>query len=281
MTRDDQPRRAAAFLALHEPPPILVLPNAWDVVSARLFELEGFKAIGTTSAGIAATLGYPDGQRMTLEENLAVVRRIAVQVRVPVSADIEAGYATSIDGVVRAARAAIEAGAVGINIEDGTGDPSAPLFDAAFQAERIAAIRAMASSLKIPLVVNARTDAWMASKAETSMRLRQAVERGNAYRHAGADCVFVPDMGDLGREAIACLVREIDGPINVIAGASTPPVPVLQEIGVARVSLGPRPMRAALALVRRIACELKDAGTYRTMTADALTYAEINGMFAE
>ncbi|MFQ5806702.1 MAG: isocitrate lyase/phosphoenolpyruvate mutase family protein, partial [Phycisphaerae bacterium] len=98
-----------------------MLPNAWDVVSARLFQIEGFKAIGTTSAGIAATLGYPDGQRMSLTNNLAVVRRIAERIDLPISADIEAGYATSIDGVVQAARAALEAGAVGINLEDGTG----------------------------------------------------------------------------------------------------------------------------------------------------------------
>lgn len=280
MTEDDQRCKAAAFLALHNSPPMLVLPNAWDVVSARLFQLEGFKAIGTTSAGIAATLGYPDGQRMTLAENLAVARRIAERIDLPISADIEAGYATSIDGVVHAARLTLEAGAVGVNLEDGTGDSATPLFEVALQAEKIAAIREFASSVGISLVINARTDVYLTPEDDPLARLRHAVERGNAYRRAGADCIFVPDAGDLDREAIARLVHEIDAPINLIAGAKTPPLAELANLGVARVSLGPRPMRAALAVVRAIARELNDAGTYTRMTADALTYSEINRMLA-
>jgi 2-methylisocitrate lyase-like PEP mutase family enzyme len=281
MTKDEQRIQAERFLGNHQAPPILVLPNAWDVISARLFELEGFKAIGTTSAGISATLGYADGQRMTLDENLAVVRRIAGQVQIPVSADLEAGYATSVEGVVQAARAALEADAVGINLEDGTGEAAAPLIEIAAQVEKIAAIRELASSAGIPLVINARTDVYLTPEDDPLAHLRSAVERGAAYRQAGADCIFVPDMGDLDREAIARLVEEIDAPINLIAGARTPPLAELEDLGVARVSLGPRPMRAALALVRKIARELNDAGTYTRMTAEALTYAEVNAMLAK
>ncbi|UCG33979.1 MAG: isocitrate lyase/phosphoenolpyruvate mutase family protein [Phycisphaerales bacterium] len=279
MTRDEQERKAKTFLALHCAPPILVLPNAWDVVSAKIFQLEGFKAVGTTSAGIAATLGYPDGQRMSLRENADVVRRIAERIDLPASADLEAGYATSVDGVAEAAKIMLDAGAVGINLEDSTGDPATPLFETALQVEKIRAIREVASARGVPLVINARTDVCLISKQDAAARLRQVAERAGAYRQAGADCIFVPDVGDFDKPTIAALVREIDAPVNIIAGAHTPSIPELQEIGVARVSVGPRPMRATLGLLRRIARELLGPGTYTSMTAEALTYGEVNQMF--
>jgi 2-methylisocitrate lyase-like PEP mutase family enzyme len=279
MSNDAQRRRAEHFLALHKSPPLLILPNAWDVCSARIFELAGAAAIGTTSAGVSATLGYPDGERMSLEENLSVVRRIADGVDLPVSADIETGYASSPDGVAASARVTWQAGAVGINVEDGTGDAAAPLYDQSLQVEKIRAIRELVSAEEMPLVINARTDVYLVPDDDPSARFRHAVRRANAYQQAGADCVFVPDFGDLDEGMIARLVEEIEAPVNVIAGANTPPIAELEEIGVARVSVGPRPMRAALALLRRIARELLDEGTYRTMLQDTLSYAEVNQMF--
>ncbi len=280
MSKDEQRDRAEEFLKLHAGDEILILPNAWDVSSARLFELEGFKAVGTTSAGISATLGHPDGQHMSLDDNMEVVGRIVEHVHLPISADVEAGYATSIEGVVKSARAVLNVGAVGLNIEDSTGNPAEPLYDEALQAEKIAAIREMALAEGIPLVINARTDVYLLPDGTPAGRMRETVDRCNAYRRAGADCVFVPDMGTLDKETITRLVHAIDAPINIIAGDRTPPLAELQEIGVARVSLGPKPMRAALALVRRIARELLGAGTYTTMTADTMSYSEVNGMFA-
>ena len=279
MTKNEQQRKAREFLALHHAPEILVLPNAWDVVSARIFELEGFNAIGTTSAGVAATLGYPDGEFMSLEETTEVVRRIVSRVNVPVSADMEAGYANSTDGVAKSARTVLNAGAVGLNLEDGTGDASVPLCEESLHVERIQAIREMSSSEDIYVVINARTDVYLVSEEEPTACLRETVRRGNAYRQAGADCIFVPDIARLDKETIARLVEEIDAPVNIIAGPDTPSLPELQEIGVARVSFGPRPMRAALALIRNIAREWRDTGTYSRMVADTLSYAEINGMF--
>ena len=271
--------KANRFLELHAGPELLVLPNAWDVSSARVFELEDFCAVATTSAGIAATLGYPDGERMSLAENLDVVRRIAASTALPVTADIEAGYAKSVEGVAKAARAVLDAGAVGLNIEDGTDDPSNPLCDRLLQEERISAIREIATAAGIHLVINARTDVYLAEGVAPEGRLRMAIERANAYRSAGADCVFVPDVGDLDKETIAALVREIAAPVNVIAGAKTPPIAELQAIGVARVSFGPRPMRALLSLLREIARELKTTGTYRRMSESTLTYREVNTWF--
>ncbi len=271
-------QKAEEFLALHHAPTILILPNAWDVASGKIFELEGFKAIGTTSAGIAATLGYADGQKMSLAENMDVVQRIVRSTTLPVSADIESGYATSIEGIVKAAQAVLNVGAVGLNLEDSTGDPTTPLFDKALQQDKIKAIREMSVAKGIHLVINARTDGIMIHD-ESPQSLRDAIDRGNAYKAAGADCIFVPDVGNLAKKSIAILVKEIDAPINIIAGATTPPIPELQDMGVSRVSVGPRPMRAVLSLLRKIAKELMTTGTYKLMTESSISYSEVNQWF--
>lgn len=276
---DRQRQKADDFLVLHRAPEVLILPNAWDVASERIFELEGFKAIGTTSAGISATLGYADGQRMSLGENMAVVQRIANSTALPVSADIEAGYATSIEGTVKAARAVLSVGAVGLNLEDSTGDPTSPFFDRALQQDRIRAIREMAAATGIHLVINARTDVYLV-EGESTQRLQHAIDRGNAYREAGADCIFVPDVGGLDKKAMAVLVKEIDAPINIVAGATIPPIRELQDMGVSRVSVGPRPMRAVLSFLRKIAKELMTTGTYERMTGSSISYSEVNQWFA-
>lgn len=275
---DQQKQKADDLLALHHGRTILVLPNAWDVVSSKIFELEGFNAIGTTSAGISATLGYADGQQMSLAENMEVVGRIVKSTPLPVSADIEAGYTKSVEGVVRAAKAVLEVGAVGLNLEDATGITDSPLFDIVLQKEKIQAIRQMSDRDGIHLVINARTDVYLVD-GNASDNLRQAIERGNAYKEAGADCIFVPDVGGLDKEAITTLVQEIAAPINIVAGATIPPVAELQEIGVSRVSVGPRPMRAVLSLLREIAKELRTAGTYTLMSRTSISYSEVNQWF--
>lgn len=275
---DRQKQKADDFLALHHAPAILILPNAWDVASGKIFELEGFKAIGTTSAGIAATLGYADGQKMSLAENMEVVKRIVDNTTLPVNADIESGYATSIEDVVNAAQAVLKVGAVGLNLEDSTGDPTNPLFDKAFQQDKIKAIREMAVAQGVDLVINARTDVYLVNY-EYTQSLRHAIDRGNAYKEVGADCIFVPDVDNLDKNAIEILVKEIDAPINIIAGATTPPISELQDIGVSRVSVGPRPMRAVLSLLRKIAKELMTTGTYKLMMESSISYSEVNQWF--
>ena len=273
-----QQQQANDFLALHHASEILILPNAWDVVSAKIFEIESFKASGTTSAGIAATLGYADGQKMSLVENLEVVRRIVNSTDVPISADIESAYATSIEGVVQCAAAVLDVGAVGLNIEDSTSDADFPLISQSLQREKIAAMREMSISRGEKLFINARTDVFLVGKDNTEA-LREAVDRGNAYREAGADCIFIPDAGNLDGPAIEILAQEIAAPINIIAGEITPPIPALQDMGVARVSVGPRPMRAVLSLLRKIATELRVSGTYELMMESSITYSEVNQWF--
>ena len=188
---------AEEFLKLHHSEKILLLPNAWDVISAKIYEQEGFKAIGTTSAGIAATLGYPDGQVMSLEENLSVVKRIVEKINLPVSVDIESGYSDSVEAVAGSAKSVLEVGAVGVNLEDGTGKPDKPLFDVSEQVEKIIAIREMTEFYAVHLFINARIDVYLVSTESQIKRFANAVARANVYLEAGADCVFIPDMGDL------------------------------------------------------------------------------------
>ena len=235
INKELQGKKADDFLALHHAPAVLILPNAWDVASQKIFELEGCKAIGTTSAGIAATLGYADGQEMDLDTNLEMVRRIVSNSKLPVTADMEAGYATSIEGVAAAARAVLDVGAVGLNLEDCTGDASAPLFDMALQQEKIRAMREMSDAEEIHLVINARTDACLLGDGGSS-DLASAIRRGNAYREAGADCIFVPDVGTLDRHAIAQprqtkerVHRTIHGASNRLANRNPQPHIVVRK----------------------------------------------------
>ncbi len=267
------PDKAEQLRALHRTPPILVLPNAWDAATARVFEAEGFPAIGTTSAGVAAALGYPDGGVVPSREMIEAVARIARAVRVPVTADIEHAYAATPDAVAAVVLRVIAAGAVGINLEDCV--PGATeLEPLALQTDKIAAIARAAATAGVRVVINARTDGFLRGIGAREARLGVAIERGRAFLAAGADCVFVPGVRD--PEAIRALVGGIGGPVNVLAVDGTPPIPELEKLGVARVSVGSGPMRAALALVRDVARELKTRGTYSAYTSRALAFDDVN-----
>jgi 2-methylisocitrate lyase-like PEP mutase family enzyme len=277
--RPQQRERAEILRRLHEGPPILVLPNVWDVVTARIVEASGFAALATTSAGVAFALGYPDGERISRAEMAAAVGRIAARVRVPVTADMEAGYGRTPQSAAETARDVIAAGAVGMNLEDAPADGDG-LFDLTLQVERVRAARESADSAGVPLVINARTDVFLASIGAPETRLSHAVRRLNAYRAAGADCLFAPGITDRG--TIAALVREVGGPLNVLAGPGCPPVPELETLGVRRLSLGSGVMRATLGLVRRIAAELQGPGTFTTLLGDQVPpHAEVNRLLGD
>jgi len=266
-----QREKADAFRALHQGPRLLVLPNAWDVASARLVEEAGFPAIATTSAGIAWALGYPDGERISRGEMLATIRRIVAAVHVPVTADVEGGYGATVAAAAETARGVLAAGAVGLNLEDGT--PDGTLLDPELQADRIRAVRETAASARVPLVVNARTDAFEVRQWSRAERFTAAVRRANGYLAAGADCLFVPHVSE--GETIGQLARELAGPLNVIAGPPAPPLPELERLGVRRASLGPRVVQATLGLVRRLVTELRERGTYDSMTELLIPYGEL------
>jgi len=270
-----QSDKAERFRALHRGPKVLVLPNAWDVVSARIFEEAGAAAIATTSAGVAFTLGYPDGQKISRDLMLAAVARIAAKVKVPVTADVESGYGDRPEDAAETARAVIEARAVGLNVEDAVHDGGSPLVDLSLQLEKIAAIREIGKQLGVPLVVNARTDVYLLAVGEPESRYDEAVRRLAAFRDAGADCLFVPGVRDIG--TIGRLVRDLAHPVNILAGPGSPSIPELQKVAVARVSLGSSAMRATLGLARRIGQEVLSEGTYRAL-ADAPSHTEVNGI---
>jgi 2-methylisocitrate lyase-like PEP mutase family enzyme len=261
--------KATAFRQLHSGPRLLVLPNAWDVASAKVIATAGASAIATSSAGVAFVLGFPDGERISRDEMLGMVRRIAAAVEVPVSADVEAGYGASADAAARTARAVLEAGAVGMNLEDAEGGELLPLD---LHVERIRAARAAAASFGVPLVINGRTDAFAARGIAPDARIAEAVRRANAYLAAGADCAFVPFVTQ--PEDIARLAREIRGPINILAKPGSPPLPELERLGVRRVSVGSAIALAAYGRARRAALELLGSGTYEAMT-DGVPYAEM------
>jgi 2-methylisocitrate lyase-like PEP mutase family enzyme len=271
-------QRASAirFGELHQGPRILVLPNAWDAASARIFEKAGFPAIATTSAGVAFSRGLPDGERIGRAAMLEAVGRIVSAVAVPVTADMVSGFGQTIQDMVEIARDVLRAGAIGMNIEDAAGDTT--LADVALQVEKIQAIRGAVASAGIPLVLNARTDVYLREVGEPAGRFEHAVRRANAYRKAGADCLFVPAVHDA--ETIRRLTSSIDGPVNVLGGPGTPPVAELERLGVRRVSVGSGPMRATLALTARIAQELLATGTYAAL-GDAMPYADANRLFEE
>jgi 2-methylisocitrate lyase-like PEP mutase family enzyme len=278
MTKKTQAELARQFLDLHHGPKILVLPNAWDVASARIFEDAGFPAIGTSSAGVAFSLGYPDGQHMPRDEMLAVVRRIAEAVDVPVTADMEAGFGSTPEEVAKTAQAVIASGAVGMNLEDGAADRPAFLADLNLQKEIIRAVLQAATRAGEPLVLNARTDIFLYGMGPAETRLQRALERLNAYREAGAQCLFAPGVKD--RETIAQLARAVDGPLNILATMGTPAVAELQELGVSRVSVGSGPMRATLGFLRRMADQLHEDGSFHLMTEGTILYPDANLLFS-
>jgi 2-methylisocitrate lyase-like PEP mutase family enzyme len=271
-----QAAKADRLRQLHQGPKILVLANAWDAASAIIFESAGFPAIATTSGGVAYTFGYPDGEYISRDEMLSAVARIARAVAVPVSADMEAGYGNEPRQMKDLAVALIVAGAVGLNLEDSGRDNH--LTDIAVQVAKIRALRAAGDEAGVPLVINARSDAfWKLAAAEPKERFDETVKRARAYREAGADSIFI--VGARDRDTIAAFVREIPAPLNILAGPGVPPVSELEALGVRRLSVGAGPMRATLALTRRIAEELRDKGTYTGFTEGGLTHDEANRIF--
>ncbi|HEY6090636.1 MAG TPA: isocitrate lyase/phosphoenolpyruvate mutase family protein [Gemmatimonadales bacterium] len=268
--------RAELLRRLHVEGPMLVLPNAWDAGSARIFVEAGYQALATTSAGIAFSLGVPDGERIARDEMLAAVARITRRVSVPVTADLEAGYGPEPRDVAETVRRAIDAGAVGMNLEDRRAEKHLIDFDLA--VERVRAAREAADKTGVRLVLNARTDAFEAPEVPRERRLAEAVRRGNAYRQAGADCVFVPFVGD--RDTIEQVVQQIHAPVNILGTPNSPTIKDLAALGVRRVTFGSAPQRATLGLIRRMAREWKDKGTYGTLEAYGIPFAELQQLFA-
>lgn len=277
VSHSDQVKKTEAFRRMHHGPEALVLVNAWDVASARIVEECGFPAIATTSAGIAFAHGFPDGQAIDPSLMMNAVAEIALAVSVPVTADAEAGYGADPQSAAQTAHEVLTAGAVGMNFEDATGKPKAPLAELSLQVERIHAIRGVATEAGIPFVLNARTDVYLLQVGDPATRYGETVKRLTAYRDAGADCVFAPGIRDA--QTIGRLVKDIGCPLNVLAVPGAPSISELSALGVKRVSLGSGPMRAAIGQLRKLGEEVKNRGTYTHME-DAPSHAEMNKLMS-
>ncbi|POZ63120.1 isocitrate lyase/PEP mutase family protein [Chromobacterium alticapitis] len=256
----------------------LLLPNAWDAASARLFEAAGHPAIATTSGGIAYARGLGDAQRLTREAMLGEIAAIVRSVDAPVSADIEAGYGLSPQDAALTARGVIEAGAVGVNLEDnGHGALPQPLFAIEAQCARLAAARQAADAMGAPLWINARIDAYLLDLGRNAeRRFAETLARGNAYLAAGADMVFVPGLADPAEAKR--LAAGLNGPLNLMALPGLDGAKPWFDAGVSRVSLGAGPMLAVMGLVRRIAEEAR-AGEWPAMSAHHYGFAEAEALF--
>lgn len=258
------------FRALHGGP-VLVLPNAWDVVSARLVERAGARAVATTSAGVAWSVGVADGDRLPRQRAVDLVARVVGAVSVPVTADIESGFGDGPAEVGDTVRAVADAGAAGVNIEDAL-HPGPALREVDDQVRRLAAARAASD-----LFLNARIDTYLLGVGAPDDRLAATVSRARAYLDAGADGIFVPGVVD--EETIGELVARIDAPLNVLGMPGALPVPDLARLGVARVSVGARISLAAYTTAIRATEELLERGTYESLVTD-LTHDDLNGLLA-
>ncbi|MET8041577.1 isocitrate lyase/phosphoenolpyruvate mutase family protein [Micromonospora sp. NPDC005215] len=267
----EQHIRAELFRSLHTPGSPLVLVNAWDAASARIVATAGARAVATTSAGVAWSLGVSDGDVLGRDAAVELVGRVTAAVSLPVTADIESGYGATPAEVDVTIRAVLDAGAVGVNIEDARREDGPPLRDVPDQCDRIGAARGAADSAGLPLFVNARIDTFLSGAGGVD----ETVARATAYLAAGADGIFVPGVVD--PVTIRALVQAVPAPLNVLAGPGAPSVGELAGLGVARVSLGSAVAEAAYTVARQAADEALGVGTYGAL-ADALDYGTLNAL---
>ena len=262
--------RRRAFRALHDGPAILILPNAWDVVTARLFEDAGFPAVATSSAAVANALGYPDGNALDVDLHLAAIERIVRALDVPVTADVESGYSADRTALSAFIKRLDATGVAGYNLEDVKSEGE--LYEVKEACHRVRAARDAAPEL----FINARTDVYLAQIGPPESRFDATVERLRAFVDAGADGVFVPGVMDA--DTIGKLAAAVPRPLNVLAGPKTPDRAALQSLGVRRVSVGSGPMRRTLGVLREIAHELRDAGTFSYTREPSVPYDELNAL---
>jgi 2-methylisocitrate lyase-like PEP mutase family enzyme len=265
--------RAKTFTALHVPGRPVVLPNAWDAASACIIERAGAPAIATSSAAVAWSLGRADGNVMSRDEAVGAVARIAGAVELPVTADVETGYGEGDEALATTVRALIDAGAVGVNLEDSGGDPLWPVDVA---AHRVQVARAAADEVGLPLYINARTDVYLAQVGEPEGRFDEAVRRAEAFLAAGASGIFVPGVADLA--VIAQLTGAIAAPVNILVGPRSPSVAELARAGVARISTGSSLGASVLGVLRRAVTELLATGDVGVL-AGGIPYGDLNEMF--
>jgi 2-methylisocitrate lyase-like PEP mutase family enzyme len=261
---------AARFRALHDVGRLLVLPNAWDAGSARLVESCGAEAIATTSSGVAWALGYPDGDALPPQLLADAVARITRVITVPLTVDAEGGYASDPAVVAENVRALVDAGAVGVNLEDGAGSPD-------LLCDQVDAVKRVAAHAGVDVFVNTRSDVVLRGLVTAERQVAETLDRARRYRDAGCDGIFVPKVSD--PTMIRDLARGTDLPLNVMVVPNLPALAELKSLGVRRVSAGAAIAQAALGLARRLATRLLADGGYGAMFDGAAAYPELNALF--
>jgi 2-methylisocitrate lyase-like PEP mutase family enzyme len=260
---------AAAFAKLHQGPDLLILPNAWDAGSARIIENAGAKAIATSSAAVAWAHGFPDGEALTPEQLLATVRAIARVVAIPVTADIEAAYASDAAAAGAFAVRVIDAGAVGVNIEDGNSPPD-------LLSAKIGALREAGARKDVDLWINARVDVYLRRLAEGEAAFTESVARAKLYAKAGASSIFIPGVAD--KTLIGNLVRSVSLPLNVLAWPGLPDAATLTSLGVRRLSAGSGLAKASLSHTHALTAEFLATGRSELFAQGPLAQVNINSL---
>ncbi len=272
MSKINQKEKAEQFLKLHGQDKLLVLPNIWDPIGARILEAKGYPAAATASAAISSSLGYRDGETIKLSTHLNIIERIVKSVSIPVTADVESGYASNLKGLRKSINMIINTGVAGINIEDSVGKEGV-IRNADEQCERIATVRNVAEEWGLHLVINARIDCFLSDTSNTKEEVTgEVIKRADAYCEAGADCVY--PIGVLDLKTIKTLRKEINSPINILGSHKTIPLRTMQEIGINRVTFGPFVFRSALKKFVNIIEELRNLGGYECFSDDTFSYAD-------
>jgi 2-methylisocitrate lyase-like PEP mutase family enzyme len=277
MNAADQAAKVEAFRALHRGPRLLLMANAWDAITARLFEAEGFAAVATTSGGVSWAVGYADGEAAPWDEVVGQTTRIARAVAVPVTADIEGGFGATPEAVGRSITDIIGAGAVGVNLEDGMPGPTPirPVDDA---VARIRAAREAARAAGVPIVINARVDVFIKQIGDEAGRFDEAIRRGQAYLAAGADCIYPIALRD--PATIERLAQALDAPININVRAGYPSVAELEALGVRRVTTATALTLVALSAIRDSARDIRAHGRFDTISP-TVTHPEMQQLMTK
>ncbi len=273
MTSPQQVHSAEIFRSMHHGPRVLLLPNVWDILSARLFVAAGFNALATTSGGVAWALGYPDGEAAPWSEVVAATARIVRVAQVPVTADIETGYGVTPAEVGAHVAEIIQAGIVGINLEDGLHGPMRGIEDA---AARIAAAREAARREGVPIVINARCDVFHLQHGEEHTRFDTTIERCKAYLAAGADCVYPFGLRD--PAIIAAFVNAVGAPVNITGRPGMPDAAAFERMGVARITIAAAPALVAMSAIQKLAAELRATGSFESL-ASPLRHPDAQKLF--
>jgi len=258
-------------------PEILVMPGAYDVLSALLFQQLGFQAIQCTSGGIAAALGYPDGEVMSRDLFIQLTSSFAGAVSVPVNADGEKGYGDN-DGVKETVRSLVAAGVAGMNLEDSLAKGGSGLVELSQQLRKIKSVMDVKQELNSEFFLNARVDSFHVILNDPKKALDEAIRRGNAYAEAGGDCIFYLSLHSA--ETIGTVAKEVKAPVSILAGPQSPGVSELQDLGVARVSYGSGFMKAAITGTKKLAQEILEKGTC-SILKDGMQTPDINALVAK